>query len=122
MLIPLPEYRSSHPQTGKFTGKLSKSTGGRYRLSPDHCAEVSTCMVDLQTAYEIFGNNIIRCCNINPVIVMDKTPPEVLKACEEIVQKEKRRKFILSAGCEICVDTALKNLQAMRKASLKYHK
>ncbi len=75
-------------------------------------------MVDLQQSYEILGKDIIRCGNIDPVFVMDKTPEEVEKACKGIVQKEKGRKFILSAGCEICVDTPIINLQAMRTASL----
>ncbi|HEY5510282.1 MAG TPA: uroporphyrinogen decarboxylase family protein, partial [Prolixibacteraceae bacterium] len=75
-------------------------------------------MVDLQSAYEILGPDIIRCGNINPVYVMDKTVEEVESSCREIVSKEKGRKFILSGGCEICVNTPLKNLQAMRTASL----
>lgn len=73
--------------------------------------------VDLQEAYEILGDHIIRCGNIDPLFVRDKTSHEVLTACEEILQIETGRKFILSAGCEICVDTPLKNLQAMRGAS-----
>ena len=75
-------------------------------------------MVDLQEAYEILGKDVIRCGNIDPVYVRDKTDQEIFKACEEILLKEKDRKFILSAGCEICVDTPLKNLQAMRDVRL----
>ena len=75
-------------------------------------------MVDLQSAYEVLGPDIIRCGNINPIYVMDKTAEEVESSCREIVSKEKGRKFILSGGCEICVNTPLKNLQAMRTASL----
>ena len=75
-------------------------------------------MVDLQHSHEVLGNDIIRCGNIDPVFVMTKTSEEVENACKDIVQKEKGRKFILSAGCEICVDTPIMNLQAMRAASL----
>ncbi|TLX72311.1 uroporphyrinogen decarboxylase [Labilibacter sediminis] len=75
-------------------------------------------MVDLQSSYEILGPEIIRCGNIDPVFVMNKSSEEVENACKEMVQKEKGRKFILSAGCEICLDTSIKNLQAMRTASL----
>ena len=73
--------------------------------------------VDMQAAYEILGPDIIRGGNIDPVYVLNKNSEEVENACKEIVQKEKGRKFILSAGCEICVDTPIKNLQAMRTAS-----
>ncbi len=73
-------------------------------------------MVDLQEAYKILGSDIIRCGNIDPVYVRDKTHQEIFNACEEIRQKETGRRFILSAGCEICVDIPLKNLQAMREA------
>lgn len=75
-------------------------------------------MVDLQSSYEILGSDVISCGNINPVYVMDKTVEEVESSCREIVRKEKGRKFILSGGCEICVNTPPKNLQAMRTASL----
>ena len=75
-------------------------------------------MVDLQSSYEILGPQIIRCGNIDPVFVMNKSSEEVENACKEMVQKEKGRKFILSAGCEICLNTPIKNLQAMRTASL----
>jgi len=75
-------------------------------------------MVDLQSAYKILGPDVIRCGNINPVYVMDKTAEEVENSCREIVSKEKGRKFILSGGCEITVNTPPKNLQAMRTASL----
>ena len=75
-------------------------------------------MIDLQSAYKILGPDVIRCGNINPVYVMDKTAEEVENSCREIVSKEKGRKFILSGGCEITANTPPKNLQAMRTASL----
>jgi uroporphyrinogen decarboxylase len=75
-------------------------------------------MVDLQKSFDILGKDVIRCGNIDPIFVMNKSSEEVECACKDIVQKEKGRKFILSAGCEICVDTPLKNLQGMRTASL----
>jgi uroporphyrinogen-III decarboxylase len=74
-------------------------------------------MVDLQEAHRILGENVILSGNINPVYVRDRTAPEVEKACRDIMEKEKGRRFIMSAGCEICVDTPPENLLAMRKAS-----
>lgn len=75
-------------------------------------------MVDMQQAYEILGPEVIRCGNIDPIRVMNQTSEEVETACKEMVRMEEGRKFILSAGCEICLDTPLKNLQAMRTAGL----
>lgn len=75
-------------------------------------------LVDLEYSYEVLGGNVIRCGNIDPLFVLNKSTEEVETACREIVQKEKGRKFILSAGCEICVDTPMNNLLAMRTAGL----
>ncbi len=76
--------------------------------------------VDPQLAFEILGPDVIRCGNIDPRFVMDKSPEEVFSTCKLLCEKEKGRKFILSAGCEIIVTTPTENLMAMRKASL-YH-
>jgi MtaA/CmuA family methyltransferase len=74
--------------------------------------------VDPQLAYEVLGPDVIRCGNIDPRFVMDKSPEEVFSTCKLLCEKEKGRKFILSAGCEIIVTTPAENLMAMRKASL----
>ena len=74
--------------------------------------------VDLQHAYEVMGPDVIRCGNIDPRFVMDKTYDEIYDVCKSLCDKEKNRKFILSAGCEIIVTTPHQNLMAMRKASL----
>ena len=39
-------------------------------------------------------------------------------AARQLVEREKGRKFILSAGCEITVNTKQENLMAMREASI----
>mgnify|MGYP006290212269 CR=1 FL=1 len=75
-------------------------------------------MVNLETSFEVAGPDIIRCGNIDPLFILNKTPEEVQNACNDILRKEKGRKFILSAGCEICLHTPVKNLQAMRLSSL----
>jgi len=73
--------------------------------------------IDPQHAFEVMGPDVIRCGNIDPRFVMDKTPEEVFSACKLLCDNEKGRKFILSAGCEIIVTTPHENLLAMRKAS-----
>jgi len=75
--------------------------------------------VDQDYAYEVMGPDVIRCGNINPVFIQDKSPIEIYNRCCEILSKEKGRRFILSAGCEITVNTPSENLLAMRKASLE---
>jgi len=74
--------------------------------------------IDPQHAFEIMGQNVIRCGNIDPRFVMDKSAEEIHSTCKLLCDKEKGRKFILSAGCEIIVTTPHENLLAMRKASL----
>jgi MtaA/CmuA family methyltransferase len=74
--------------------------------------------VDADEAFEILGPDVIRCGNINPVEVEKKSADELLQVTDEIVEKEKDRKHIISAGCEITVNTPWENLMAIRNASL----
>ncbi len=73
--------------------------------------------VDLDHAYREVGPDVVRCGNIDPVIVQNKPPDEIEQICRNLIKKEKGRKYILSAGCEITVNTPVENLIAMRKAS-----
>ncbi|MCK5703881.1 MAG: hypothetical protein KAI29_22135, partial [Cyclobacteriaceae bacterium] len=74
--------------------------------------------VDMDEAYDILGPEVIRCGNINPVLVEERNAEEIYDASRLLIEKEKGRKFILSAGCEITVNTKYENLMAMRKASI----
>lgn len=74
--------------------------------------------VDLEEAFEMMGPGVIRCGNINPVLVEEKDQEQIFLAAQQLVKNEKKRKFILSAGCEITVNTKPENLMAMRKASI----
>jgi uroporphyrinogen-III decarboxylase len=51
-------------------------------------------------------------------LVEERTSNEIFEATKLFVQKEKGRKVVLSAGCEITVNTLPENLMAMRKASI----
>ena len=73
--------------------------------------------INPQHAFEVMGPDVIRCGNIDPRFVMDKSPEEIFSVCKQLCDNEKGRKFILSAGCEIIVTTPDVNLLAMRKAS-----
>ena len=74
--------------------------------------------VDPEEAHKIMGPEVIRCGNINPVLVEEKSRDIIFDASKELVEREKIRKFILSAGCEITVNTRHENLMAMRNASI----
>ena len=74
--------------------------------------------VDPQKAFEIMGPDVIRCGNLDPRFVLNKYPDEIFSVCKMLCDNEKDRKFILSAGCEIIVNTPVDNLMAMRKAAL----
>lgn len=73
--------------------------------------------VDLDHAYQVVGHDVVRCGNIDPVIVQNKTPEEIETITRNILKKEKGRKHIISAGCEITVNTPVENLMAIRKSS-----
>jgi uroporphyrinogen decarboxylase len=71
---------------------------------------------DPDEAYHAFGPEVIRCGNINPVDIQNLSADEVFIRCRDLIGKEKGRRFMLSGGCEITVDTPVENLLAMRRA------
>jgi uroporphyrinogen decarboxylase len=73
-------------------------------------------MADMEEAFRVFGPDVIRCGNINPVSIQDWPESQVGHACRQLLSAEKGRKFMLSGGCEITVNTPPGNLLAMRKA------
>jgi MtaA/CmuA family methyltransferase len=73
--------------------------------------------VDLEYAHAVLGEKVFCSGNINPVIIQDKSENELLQMTKVLVQKEQNRRFILSGGCEITVNTPVRNLMAMREAS-----
>jgi MtaA/CmuA family methyltransferase len=73
--------------------------------------------VDLDKAFDIVGPDVVRCGNIDPVIVQNKTSDEIKVITRDILDKEKGRKHIISAGCEITVNTPVENLLTMRETS-----
>jgi len=74
--------------------------------------------VDPQEAYEIMGPEVIRCGNISPILIEAKEADLIHNASWQLVESERGRKFILSGGCEITVNTKHENLMAMRLASI----
>jgi uroporphyrinogen decarboxylase len=74
-------------------------------------------MTDMEGAYRAFGKDVVRCGNINPVDIQNWSEKEVYGHTKDLVNREKGRKFMLSGGCEITVNTPVGNLMAMREAS-----
>jgi uroporphyrinogen-III decarboxylase len=73
-------------------------------------------MADMDDAFRAFGPGVIRCGNINPVDIQDFTPDQIQLACQNLIHAEAGRKFMLSGGCEITVNTPGENLLAMRNS------
>lgn len=73
-------------------------------------------MVDMHYAREIVGPGSILCGNINPVLVQDLHPGEIDNRVAEMVRSMAGQKYILSAGCEITVNTPYHNLLSMSMA------
>lgn len=73
--------------------------------------------VDLDVAFDLLGPGVIRCGNLSPMLLEDRTAEEVHRAVSGLVESEKGRPYILSAGCEVIVSTPPENLIAMREAS-----
>ena len=75
-------------------------------------------MVNLDHSFDILGEKIIRCGNLDPVrMIEQQSTDELAVKVREQCKKEKGRPFILSGGCEITVDTPAENLHIMRKIS-----
>jgi MtaA/CmuA family methyltransferase len=71
--------------------------------------------INLDDAHQVMGSQVAICGNINPVTIRNLTSGQVSQVTSELVETQKGKKFILSAGCEITVDTPHQNIKAMRE-------
>lgn len=71
--------------------------------------------VDMAYARQITGPETILCGNINPVFIQDLTYEEIEVKVREMIKSMEGQKYILSAGCEITVNTPYDNLLAMSR-------
>jgi len=71
--------------------------------------------VNLEDANKIMGSDVAICGNINPVIIQDSTAQQLTQLTLSLIENQKGKKFILSGGCEITVNTPHQNIKAMRK-------
>lgn len=77
-------------------------------------------MVDMHHARQIVGPEPVLCGNINPVMVQDLTADEVGLRVSDMIRSMTGQRYILSAGCEITVNTPPENLLAMSRAAKAY--
>jgi len=71
----------------------------------------------LAEAYELLGAEIVRCGNLDPVsVIQQQEASMVTERVRSLCEKEKGRRFVISGGCEITVNTPVENLRAMRDA------
>jgi MtaA/CmuA family methyltransferase len=78
-------------------------------FDPDHLTSISD-------AHKILGSSVTLSGNLNPVDIQNLKEEEIVIAAKKLAEKEKGKRFIMSAGCEITVLTPHANLMAMRNA------
>ena len=75
-------------------------------------------LVDIVKAAELFGNRTALCGNLDPVrVIQDLKPDEIHSKSTELINAMRGKKFILSGGCEITVNTPYDNIISMNKAA-----
>jgi MtaA/CmuA family methyltransferase len=72
--------------------------------------------VDMQHARNVTGPGPILCGNINPVLIQDLSAEKVEGQVKHMIGTMEGQKYILSAGCEITVNTPPGNLLAMSRS------
>jgi len=73
-------------------------------------------MTSMDEAHRLFGPSVTLSGNLNPVDIQHKKEEEVLQLAKTLTESEKGKKFIMSAGCEIPVNTPYENLMALKKS------
>jgi len=85
------------------------------------CLKLDILDIDWQVkpedAYSHIGTGVAVCGNIDPVTIMNVSENQLVQTTSSLVKSQQGRKFILSGGCEICVDTPVQNLKVLRQVS-----
>jgi MtaA/CmuA family methyltransferase len=68
-------------------------------------------------AYQIMGKKVALCGNINPVTIQNSSAELLTQITSSFVDAQHGKKFILSGGCEITVNTPHQNLKAMKNVT-----
>jgi MtaA/CmuA family methyltransferase len=78
-------------------------------------------MVDMGYARQNVGSRPVLCGNINPLLVQDLPAGELEDRLIEMMTPVAGQKYILSAGCEITVNTPAENLKVMSNSRHRFH-
>jgi len=73
--------------------------------------------VNFEDAFNSMGPQVSICGNINPVIIQNSNPAKIKELSKSLIESNNGKRFILSGGCEITVNTPVENLLAMREIS-----
>jgi uroporphyrinogen decarboxylase len=73
--------------------------------------------VSFEDAFGIMPPGTAVCGNINPVDIQDKSTGALLSLTKNLLLSNSGKKFILSGGCEITVNTPVQNLKTLRTVS-----
>ncbi len=96
-------------------GNITHLLGDIRELKPD-IVDIDH-MVDMEKSFELLGPEIVRCGNLDPVsVIQQQEASAVTERVRSLCEKEKGRRFVISGGCEITVNTPVENLRAMRDA------
>lgn len=74
--------------------------------------------VDPDHAFNILGANVALCGNINPVTIQNSSVEQIMQITSSFVNAQRGKKFILSGGCEITVNTPHQNIKAMKEVAM----
>jgi MtaA/CmuA family methyltransferase len=70
-------------------------------------------MVSFEEAFKQMGSEVAICGNINPVTIQDADEAQIKQITQSLLDCMAGKKFILSGGCEITVNTPIANLKEM---------
>ena len=71
--------------------------------------------VNFDDAHQFIGPGVAICGNINPVTIQNSNKIEITQMTDSLIKSQKGKKFILSGGCEITVNTPPENLKTMKE-------
>ena len=79
--------------------------------------------VDLDHIAEIMGGRVVLVGNVDPMLILNGSPAEIIEACRMVIEKIAPYKgFILQDGNNIPPGSPLENINAMMKAAKLYGK
>jgi [methyl-Co(III) methanol-specific corrinoid protein]:coenzyme M methyltransferase len=73
--------------------------------------------VELKKVREVVGKDVLLGGNLDPVLLLEKSPDEIFRAAQKCFEEGGPDHFVLMPGCTIPPDTPVENIQAMIRAA-----